>query len=227
MNARKNRIERRFSHFVEDDRNPHWGSFRVFNAYRLIVALLIGLMSFLPWDEPLISLKSGNISIVIGIETTYVALTILGVYLSLFWRKLFYFQVTLQALVDAFCISAVMLALGGMRSGLGGLLLASVAGSSLVAQGRLVLFYAAVSTVCVLTAEFFSGLMAPGRGSVYMAQAGFLSLGFFATAISAYLLRQRILSSAAIAHQRSIERDDQIEISRQIMDRMQDGVLVV
>jgi two-component system sensor histidine kinase PilS (NtrC family) len=227
MNSRKNRVKRYFSRFVEDDKNPHWGSFRIFNAYRLVVAFLIGLMSFLPWGDPLISLKSGNISIVIGIEMAYISLTILGVYLSLFWRKLFYFQVTLQALIDAFCISAIMLALGGMRSGLGGLLLASVAGSSLVAQGRLVLFYAAVSTVCILAAEFLSDLMASTRGSVYMAQAGFLSLGFFATAISAYLLRQRILSSAVIAHQRSIERDDQIEISRQIMDRMQDGVLVV
>ncbi|MDR1351307.1 MAG: histidine kinase [Zoogloeaceae bacterium] len=227
MNARNNRLKHYFSLFVEDDKNPYWNSFRVFNVYRFIQALLVGLMSFLPWGDPLISPGRGNIHIAVGIETTYIALMILGLYLSLSWRKLFYFQVTLQAAIDAICISAIMFALGGMRSGLGGLLLVSVAGSSLVAQGRLALFYAAISSVCVLLAEFLSDLMMPAHGSVYMAQAGFLSLGFFATAISAHLLRQRVLSNAAIAHQRSIERDDQIEISRQIMDRMQDGVLVV
>ncbi|MDR3158312.1 MAG: histidine kinase [Zoogloeaceae bacterium] len=227
MTGRGNWFKRYFSFFVEDDRNPHWNSFRVFNVYRVIQALLIGLMSMLPWDKPLISSASGNIRVAIGVETAYIALTVLGAYLSLFWRKLFYFQVTLQALIDAVCISAIVFALGGMRSGLGSLLLVSVAGSSLVAQGRLVLFYAAVSSVCILLAEFLSNFMTIAHGNAYIAQAGFLSLGFFATAISAYLLRQRILSNAAIAHQRSIERDDQFKISRQIMHRMQDGVLVV
>jgi two-component system sensor histidine kinase PilS (NtrC family) len=227
MNPHDSRLKRYFPILVEDDKNPHWNSFCVFNAYRLIQAMLIALMSFLPWEDPLIASKISNLRIVIGAEMTYISLTILGFYLSLFWRRLFYFQVTAHALIDAVCISVIMLALGGMRSGLGGLLLVSVAGSCLVTQGRLVLFYAAVSSLCILLAEFLSNLLTPAQGSIYTAQAGFLSLGFFATAISAYLLRQRILSNAAVAHQRSIERDDQIEISRQIMDRMQDGVLVV
>jgi two-component system sensor histidine kinase PilS (NtrC family) len=227
VSARGNGIWRYFSFFVEDEKKPQWNSFCVFNGYRVIQAFLIGLMSILPWGEPLILSERGNIHITIGVETTYIALAILGAHLSFSWRKLFYFQVTVQALIDAICISAIMFTMGGMRSGLGGLLLVSVAGSCLVTQGRLVLFYAAISSICILLAEFLSGLMTLARGSVYMTQAGFLSLGFFATAISAYLLRQRILSSAAIAYQRSIERDDQIEISRQIMNRMQDGVLAV
>jgi two-component system sensor histidine kinase PilS (NtrC family) len=227
MNARSSWFKRCFSFFADDERTPHWNSFCVFNAYRLIQALLIGLMSILPWDEPMISSRSGNIHLAIGFETTYIALMILGAYLSLFWRRLFYLQVTAQALIDAVCISAIMFALGGIRSGLGGLLLVSVAGSSLVAQGRLVLFYASVASLCILLAEFFSNLATITQNTSYMTQAGFLSLGFFATAISAYLLRQRILTNAAIAHQRSVERDDQFKISRQIMDRMQDGVLVV
>ncbi|MDR0735599.1 MAG: histidine kinase [Zoogloeaceae bacterium] len=227
MSARGNWLKHGFSFFVENEKKPQWNSFCIFNAYRLIQAFLIGLMSILPWGDPLISSEYGNIHLAIGVETTYIALTVLSAHLSLSWRKLFYFQVTVQALIDAICISAIMFALGGMKSGLGGLLLVSVAGSSLVTQGRLVLFYAAVSSICILLAEFLSDFMAFTRGNAYMAQSGFLSLGFFATAISAYLLRQRILSNAAIAHQRSIERDDQIEISRQITNRMQDGVLVV
>jgi two-component system sensor histidine kinase PilS (NtrC family) len=109
---------------------------------------------------------------------------------------------------------------------MGGLLLVSVAGASLVAQGRLALFYASMASLFVLAMEF-AGAQLGDNDSARVMQAGFLSLGFFATAVSAHMLGRRVLASAALARQRGLERDIQRQISERIMERMQDGVLVI
>jgi two-component system sensor histidine kinase PilS (NtrC family) len=58
-------------------------------------------------------------------------------------------------------------------------------------------------------------------------QAGFLSAGFFATAILARLLGQRAMVNEDLARRRGVALDNQIRISQRVVERMQDGVLIV
>jgi two-component system sensor histidine kinase PilS (NtrC family) len=208
----------------EEEKYQHWRSFLLFNFYRLAQATLLSAMPFMPW----IKLDIAGIEkyYVCYIGGGYVVLVALGLVCSLFFRKRFHAQMTAQIIVDILCINALMFVLGGLRSGMGGLLLVSVAGASLVAQGRLALLYASMATLSILGLGFVDVLVGESD-SVRVSQAGLLSLGFFATAISAHLLGRRVLSNAVLARQRGLERDNQQKISDQIMARMQDGVLVV
>lgn len=204
---------------------PHWRSFQLFNSYRLVLALLLALMPMIPWfdavrldmeDRRLVYLLGGGYSFLVG----------LGLLFSLRWKTRFHAQLTAQMLIDAVGINLMMFVLGGLKSGLGVVLLVSVAGASLVARGRLALFYAALTTLSVLCMEV-SGVLTRNIDTVRVVQAGFLSMGFFATAISAHLLGRRLATNEELARRRGVELDNQMRISRRVMERMQDGVLVV
>lgn len=204
---------------------PPWRSFQLFNGYRLVLALLLGLMPFLPWQESLkLDVLERQFLLVVG--SGYGGLVALGLLLSLFWRVRFHAQLTTQVLVDMVGINLLMFVLGGLRSGLGVVLLVSVAGASLVARGRLALFYAALATLSLLCMEMV-GVLTRNIDTARVVQAGFLSMGFFATAVSAHLLGRRLASNEELARRRGVELDNQMRISRRVLERMQDGVLVV
>jgi two-component system sensor histidine kinase PilS (NtrC family) len=102
----------------------------------------------------------------------------------------------------------------------------SLAAASLVGRGRLVLFYAAVATLGALLTQIY-GVVGGQFDTATLVQAGVLSSGFFATAILARLLGQRIMLNEELARQRGVELENQGLISQRIVERMQDGILVV
>ena len=208
-----------------DEKVQHWRSFRLFNGYRVAQAALLGAMPFMPWIHS-DSIKGVDKNYIFYIAGLYVVLAGLGFVWSLLFRKRFYAQVTIQVIVDAICLNALLFLAGGFRSGMGGLLLISVAGASLVAQGRLALFYAALISMFSMGMEFTSMLFGIDDDD-RMSRTGFLCLSFFVTAISANLLGRRGLANAELARKRGVERDNQRQISERIMERIQDGVLVV
>ena len=106
------------------------------------------------------------------------------------------------------------------------MLLVTLAAASLVGRGRMVLFYAALATLAVLLTQIF-GVFARDFDVASIFQAGILSAGFFATAILARLLGQRMMINEELARQRGISLENQARISQRVIERMQDGVLVV
>ncbi|UCV09023.1 sensor histidine kinase [Dechloromonas denitrificans] len=204
---------------------PNWRSFQYFNTYRLVLASLIFLTMLFPheWTARLNLLPSPGIFALTG---GYMLGVIGGLLLSTYWQKRFNFQLSLQVLFDVTVVSLMMYLAGGVGSGLGILLLVSLAAASLVGRGRLVLFYAAQATLAVLCSEIY-GVFAADFDSASVVQAGFLSAGFFATAILARLLGQRAMVNEDLARRRGIALDNQIRISQRVVERMQDGVLIV
>lgn len=204
---------------------PPWRSFQLFNGYRLLLALLLVSMPLIAWFD-LVKLDAEERRLVFWFGGSYALLVGLGLVVSLRWRVRFHAQLTLQMILDALGVNLLMFVLGGVKSGLGVVLLVSVAGASLVARGRLALFYAALATLSVLCMEMF-GVLTRNIDTVRVVQAGFLSMGFFATAISAHLLGRRLATNEELARRQGIELENQMRISRRVMERMQDGVLVV
>jgi len=210
---------------LETPWTPSWRSFQLFNAYRLLLALLLVFMPFTSWFD-LIELDAEARQLVYLSGSAYTLLVGLGLAVSLRWKERFHAQLTGQVLLDVIGMNLLMFILGGLKSGLGLVLLVSVAGASLVARGRLALFYAALATLSLLCMELLGGL-ARNIDAARIVQAGFLSMGFFATAISAHLLGRRLATNEELARRRGIELENQMRISRRVMERMQDGVLVV
>ncbi|RIX44588.1 MAG: histidine kinase [Rhodocyclales bacterium GT-UBC] len=203
----------------------NWRPFQYFNLYRLILAGLFFLAIYLPHDW------TGRFDLsptpaLVSLAVAYLLAIMGGLLLSMHWQKRFNFQLSLQVLVDATAISLFMYAAGGVSSGIGVLLLVSLAAASLVGRGRLVLFYAAVTTLAVLFSQIV-GVLVRGFELATVFQSGLLSAGFFATAILARLLGQRVMVNEDLARRRGEALDNQIRISQRVVERMQDGILVV
>lgn len=203
----------------------NWRTFRYFIGYRFLLAVVCLLALFFPgeWNGRL------------GLEPTPLRYALIGAYLvgvglglwmASYWQQHFNFQLSLQALLDSLTVSVFMYFAGGVTSGLGLVLLVLLAAASLVGQGRLVLFYAAMATMAALMAQAIGVL----RGTFdpnSIVQAGFLSAGYFAIAILARLLGQRIMLNEDLARRRGIALDNQMRINQRVVERMQDGVIIV
>lgn len=203
----------------------NWHSFLYFNLYRLVLAGLFCLAILFP-HEWMARVNLTPSPLLFGLTGTYMAATIAGLLLATHWQHQFNRQLSAQMMVDIAVVSSLMFLAGGVGSGLSVLLLVSLAAASLVGRGRLVLFYAAMATVAVLLAQAY-GIVAQGFDQGSIVQAGFISAGFFATAILARLLGQRVMVNEDLARRRGVALDNQIRISQRVVERMQDGVLIV
>jgi len=80
--------------------------------------------------------------------------------------------------------------------------------------------------LAVLAEQGVSEWIGSGKESSYT-QAGLLGAGFFATAILARLLAQRVRESEDLAHQRGIDLANLTELNAHIIQQMDAGVVVV
>lgn len=203
----------------------NWRPFQYFNFYRLIAGVLfIFVASFSEeWLKPAVGRAPGYFPI---LGLIYILAVAAGIVASVRWQRRFNLQLTLQVLADVGATAGVMLASGGVSSGVGLLLLISLAAASLVGMGRLVLFYAALATLGVLLMEVY-GILTGRLDLASIPQAGMLSAGFFATAVLARLLGQRAMVNEELARRRGEALENQIVINQRVIERMQDGMLVV
>jgi two-component system sensor histidine kinase PilS (NtrC family) len=203
----------------------HWKSLRYFNFYRFLIAGLLFVSSLLhPSLYSVLSIdqRLGHLAL----TSFYLLMTTLALIVTHRYRRRFNLQLSANVLVDIFVITTLMHTGGGLGSGLGAMLLATLAGAGLVGQGRLVLFYAAVATLSVLFEQLYRALAYDFDAAGFF-QAGVFSAGFFAVAISARLLARRVLANEELARQRGVELRNQMLISQRVIEEMQDGVLVL
>ena len=142
------------------------------------------------------------------------------------WRDRFNLQLSLHAFADIVAITLLMFASGGMRSGLGIMLLISLIGAALVAPSRLSLLYAAVASIAVLLEQTYWVLAADASEASYL-QPALFAIGCFACAGVTSWLAQRVSASERLARQRGQELENQMRVNRLVIAEMQDGVLVL
>lgn len=203
----------------------NWRSFQYFNFYRLILAgLFFFAMLFSPeWSRWLNFDKS---SPMLWWSVGYCVSVVGGLLVSVHWQRRFNIQLTFQVVLDVVVVSVLMYSTGGVSSGFGILLVVTLASASLVGRGRLVLFYAALATLAVLLTQIY-GIAAHRFDPASIFQAGLISSGFFATAILARLLGQRVMLNEELARRRGEALDNQNLISQRVVERMQGGVMIV
>lgn len=133
--------------------------------------------------------------------------------------------ILLQILVDVVALSVIMWASGGYRSGIPVLMMVVLAGTGLLAEGRMVLFFAALATLAVLLENawrFASGGL-PGD----FLQVGIFCTGFFGIAIVSRRLALRAQDNASLAAERGEALRRQQAVNERIIRDMHDGVIVV
>ena len=203
----------------------HWRSLRYFNLYRFVIGVLLFASAVAhPSLFSILSPDAGRAHQVV--TSLYLLATIIGILWSYADHQRFNLQLSVHVLTDILVMTLLMHTGGGLRSGLGTMLLVSLAGAGLVGQGRLVSFYAAVATLAVLLEQSYRTLVFDFDAAGFF-QAGVFSAGFFAVAISASLLARRVIANEQLARQRGIALKNQTLISQRVIEEMQDGVLVL
>jgi two-component system sensor histidine kinase PilS (NtrC family) len=211
---------------VREESRPDsfWVSLSYFNIYRLLVAGMF-LLAVLVYDD---TLSFGTYSLTRFTYASIGYLVLAAVFQVLLRRYRAYFdlQLSLHVITDIVATVLLMNASSGMRSGLGVMLLISLAAAALVSQRKLMLFYAALASIAVLLEQGFWVLVYDQTTAGFV-QPGLLSIGYFATALITNQLARRVITNERVARQRGADLANQLRINQLVIQDVQDGVLVV
>ena len=201
-----------------------WRIMRLLTVYRIILALVLMVListGFLP--EPLGETAPRLFSIAASV---YVVVALLAIYPLLLRTPTYTWQVYFYTCVDILVFTLMMHASGGVTSGVGMLLVVSIANASMLLAGRMSVFFAALASLAVLGQQFYAQLYVAASAYNY-SMAGLLGLTLLVTSVLATVLARQARESAELAHSRGIDLANMSELTEQVISQMATGVLVV
>ncbi len=201
-----------------------WRPLRLLNGYRLLIAALFNALYY---THHLFSPLGASAPRLFGaVSTIYLLACLVSVGLNVWQRPGFHLQVFFLVLVDTLAITLLMHSSGGGTSGLGMLLVVTIAGGSILTAGRTAMSFAALASLAVLAESLYAHYFSLPRTNSYP-QAGLLGLTLFATAILAHVLARRIRETEALATQRGVDLANLAQLTEHIIQRMQTGIIVI
>jgi len=203
------------------------GLLRVYNYYRVLVGL--GLLAAA--SQTLIGTRFGQLDmgafyLVTGAYTLINLLS--AVALQFLPARIYRSDLPAIGLVlfDILILTALTFFSGGVSSGIGVLVLVSVAIGSILVTGRLANLLPAVATIAILYAEFYISLSSPDLHDDYF-QAGILGTLYFTAALSIQRISRRVRMNDIRALTQAAELADLERVNRQIVQRMRTGIVLV
>lgn len=195
---------------------------RLYHLYRLTIGVMLVLLISSSLDAELLELA--DIDLFRTGCWLYLVFNILIV--VLLERPTSQGQLFLLAVGDAFMLSALFYAGGGAPSGIGNLIIASVAISNVLLRKRPGLLIAAISAIGIIYLTFYISYHKPSAANHYV-QAGSLGALCFAAALLVQALVRRLQVSEDIAEQRAADVNNLEELNALILQRMRTGILVL
>ncbi len=203
---------------------PNWKALSLFNLYRLTIATVL-IISVLTNIFPIfLGLFDTRLFLITG--WLYSSFAIFSIFTIGHRWPSFHIQVFGQVLLDILAFTVLMHASGGVNSGLGMLLVATIAGSSLLTEGRTAFFFAAVASLSVLIQVVLVDIYFWFAYTGY-SHAGMLGISFFATAFLAHTLARRARASEALAKQRGVDVQFLAQLNAQIVQGIHSGIVVI
>ena len=162
-------------HFAADTQpDSFWVSLRFFNIYRLLLAAVF-LAAVMIFGDSL-NFGSHNLAQFKYVSAAYLLLAVVFQVLLEKIRSYFNFQLSMHVIADIVATVLLMTASDGFRSGLGVMLLISLAAAALVSRGALMLFYAALASIAILLEQTY-WILSFDRSAADYVQPGLLSIG--------------------------------------------------
>jgi len=200
-----------------------WRSLFYFNIYRLLAGC--GLI-IITWASQFTNFGLYNVTLFYLAAYGLVISSGLSMILIKLRHPDFNWQLTIQVISDIIFITIMIYASNGIQSGLGILLLVSLAGAGLISRGRLALFFASIATISVLLQEIYSALTVSYYAAQFT-QAGLLSMGYFAVAWLAHRLAIHTIASERLANERGVDLANMAHVNQLVIQDLQEGVLVI
>ena len=206
----------------------NWFLLQQFNFYRLAIALTASLLALLPMASSPFgehAPKSFSIAAIL-----YLMLSVAAV-ISIRNRHPDFNQLVIWlALTDTMIISVLMHASGGLGSGIGLLILVTIAECGVLLDRNKTLAVAGVATLAVLVEHSWGGLFhqAVELGDVIqgLPKVGLMGFGLFLTATVVNGLASRLRLTTALAQSQEVSLSNIGLINDLIIHNMQSGVVV-
>jgi len=201
-----------------------WISLGYFNLYRIAVATLFLTITVVYGAE--LNLGSHALDLFRYVCGAYLVLAVLFQGMLRNLREHFNVQLSAHVCVDIFAITLLMYASGGVRSGLGVMLLISLIGAAIIAPRRLSFLYAALATISLLLEQGY-WVLAHDVPSANFLQPGLVAIACFAGSGITGWLAARVAANERLARQRGRELETQTRVSQLVIQDMLDGVAVL
>jgi two-component system, NtrC family, sensor histidine kinase PilS len=200
---------------------------KVYSYYRVIVGLAL-LAVFL---QPLVETRLGRLFPVefLWVASAYTLFNLASAVTTHALPRRLFRQQVLQVtivLVDVTVLALLMFFSGGVSSGLGLIILVSVAAGAVLITGRACTFIAAVASLLVLLEESVLSLVHPELFNDYF-QSGVLGAIYFASSLTIQSISTRLRRSEITSLTRAAEVADLERVNRFIVARMRTGIIVV
>jgi two-component system sensor histidine kinase PilS (NtrC family) len=210
-----------FSHW-KTEQNSNWRPLRLLNLYRMILAGLFLVLS----ANNIQPLAEHNPEL---FQYTAFSYLIAGILFSFAihnqWLR-FSIQLPLHFTADLVAITLLMHASGGITSGLGMLLVVSVAVTSMLTSRRIAMLFGSLATIMILGEESFSFAYSH-LATTHYTNTGILGATLLLTAVVSNMLAQRVTESEALVKQRSLDLANLEQLNEYIIQHMQTGIVVV
>jgi two-component system sensor histidine kinase PilS (NtrC family) len=195
---------------------------RLYHLYRLVIGISLVLLISSEMDNRLLELADGQL---FRIGSWLYLLLNLVVSLS-FGNAHRSARVFSLSTADIILLSGLFYAGGGIPSGIGNLMIASVAMSNLLLRGRLGLVIAALASIGIIYLTFYLSFTRAAAPNDYV-QAGSLGVLCFAVALIVQGLSHLLRTSENLAEQRASDVNNLEELNALILQRMRTGILVL
>lgn len=203
-----------------------WSRLRLFNYYRTALALFLFAIYLNGWIDYLIRPDYFN-SELYGIGSFIYLLFSLIFILSIQRQQPnLVTQVLIQTTTDILLILLLMYAAGGMRTGLGMLLIINISMTSLFLPLRSTLLLAAFASLVLLVTQIYTHLSLSIVQAQYV-QTGMLGILLFIVAFLSSSLATRLRQTELLAEEQSLELETAVQLSEQVIRNMRTGILVV
>jgi two-component system sensor histidine kinase PilS (NtrC family) len=203
-----------------------WHRLRLFNYFRGTLALFFITVYLNGWLLKLIPTGYANPELFITVSLVYFIASIFFITGMVHRKPGLDTQVIIHTLVDIICVVTLMHAAGGIRTGLGMLLIINISMTSLFLHKRVTVLFAAISALAVIAEQIYSQFIFADYSPAF-SQAGMLGLLIFITAILSAYTAKRLKESEKIAKVASQELESIVQLNEHIIQSMRTGIMVI
>jgi len=197
----------------------------VYNIYRIVLPLVLLVTFVTNPDTTILGMLNPNLFLQVSIVYAVLGLITLVISNQNPLARSIRRQIVVF-IIDIITISVITYSSGGISSGLGLLLVVTIASASILMRGRISIFLAAIATLSVFYCEFYLSILLVDSSSQFL-QVGILGTVLFATAYYLQTATNRIYRAAVLAEKQA---DDIIELEKlnhEVIQRMRTGIAVV
>ena len=203
-----------------------WYRLRLFNYFRGLLSLFFITIYLNGWLLELVPSSYVHPELFITTSAIYLASSLLFITGISRRNPGLDMQVILHTVIDISCIIILMHATGGIRTGLGMLLIISISMTSLFLHKRVTVLFAAITALAVIGEQIYSQLTYIQYPPAFT-QAGLLGILIFISALLTTYTAKRLKESEKLAEQTSLELETITQMNEHIIRSMRTGIIVM